>query len=133
MTEYSTTSEPPPGGVCCQGQVFCNQRCTKTHPINLRPTATSALCRTRCKSRENQVSRRSKLHEKGGNKSYPMPNCTAILDDLKPSWKEITNRFFFSNENAILLFVFCFFEGGFKALKIPVYYIILRTTIDLWK
>ena len=25
MTEYSTTSEPG-GGLCCQGQVFCNQR-----------------------------------------------------------------------------------------------------------
>ena len=55
MTEYSTTSEPAIGHLCCQGKVFCNQR--SIHGPH-------HSCRTRCKSRENPTSRKHKLHEK---------------------------------------------------------------------
>ena len=55
LTEYSTTSEPAIGHLCCQGKVFCNQR--SIHGPH-------HSCRTRCKSRENPTSRKHKLHEK---------------------------------------------------------------------
>ena len=55
LTEYSTTSEPAIGHLCCQGKVFCNQR--SIHGPH-------HSCRTRCKSRENPASRKHKLNEK---------------------------------------------------------------------